>query len=106
MRSRRHSRGTRRQWESPLGTIPDWQRWSSWSSVPGPAAAPPTAAVREGLCIGCEQCLSVCPAGAISLSSDGKAVVDASLCRGCGACAQICPVGAVHITAPTRPDHR
>jgi len=105
MRSRRHSRGTRRR-ESPLGATPDWQRWSSWSSVPGPAAALPTATVGNDLCTGCGQCLSVCPAGAISLSSDGKAVVDASLCRGCGACAQICPVGAVHMSAPTRPDDR
>ncbi|UCC69095.1 MAG: 4Fe-4S binding protein [Armatimonadota bacterium] len=56
--------------------------------------------VLSDLCLGCGQCTSACPAGAICLSSEGKAVVDESLCRGCGACVPVCPTGAVGMSEP------
>lgn len=45
-------------------------------------------------CTGCEACVSVCPAGAISMV-DGKAKVDPSLCTDCGVCVDECPVEAI-----------
>lgn len=104
MRRRRHSRWAGRQFGNPFGAVPDWRRWSSWSSVPGPALAPRTAAVQEDVCVGCRQCVSACPTGAISLNSDGKAAVDTARCRGCAICEQVCPVGAIRISAPARPE--
>lgn len=41
-------------------------------------------------CIGCGDCVSACPADAISLK-DGIAFVDTRFCMGCGLCANTCP---------------
>ena len=98
MRRRRHSRGPQWRRGGEAAAISDWQRWWSWDWMP-------IAVVETDLCIGCEQCASACPAGAVSLSSEGKAVVEESLCRGCGACVGVCPVGAVQMSAPAR-SHR
>jgi MinD superfamily P-loop ATPase len=95
MRTRRRSRPPRRRRLSEYGTIPDLEHWWSLSWAPGPVSAPTTAVVQRDACIGCGQCASACPTGAISLGPDGKAVVDESLCRGCGICVKLCPVGAV-----------
>ena len=45
-------------------------------------------------CIGCENCMSVCPQSCIDLI-DNKAVIRQNNCLHCGNCAQICPVGVV-----------
>jgi electron transfer flavoprotein alpha subunit len=45
-------------------------------------------------CVGCEQCVGVCPVDAIRLE-DGIAVVDSSRCTGCGECLRTCPVEAI-----------
>lgn len=100
-RSGSHSRGPqRRRGRAPRAISDSQRRWWSWNSLPGPVSAPPIAVVETDLCIGCGQCTSVCPTGAISVRSQGQAVVDESLCRGCGACVQECPVGAVRMTEP------
>jgi len=50
-------------------------------------------------CIGCGDCLEVCPHGVLALQ-DGKAVIhDRGLCMECGACARNCPCGAIKVTA-------
>lgn len=54
--------------------------------------------VKINLCIGCEVCVEECPAGAISLNDDGKAVVDREKCLNkiCQwPCMTSCPVGAI-----------
>lgn len=53
------------------------------------------AVVDQNKCLGCAQCTSVCPMGAIAIDSAGKAVVDAEKCAGCGQCAGICPAQAI-----------
>jgi len=45
-------------------------------------------------CVGCEQCIGVCPVDAIRME-DGIAVVDPSSCTGCGECLRTCPVEAI-----------
>jgi NAD-dependent dihydropyrimidine dehydrogenase PreA subunit len=50
-------------------------------------------------CIGCGDCLEVCPHGVLELR-DGKAAVrDRGLCMECGACARNCPASAISVTA-------
>jgi len=106
-RSRGHSRGLQWGGGGEPKAISDLQRrWWSRNSVPGPVSAPPIAVVGTDLCIGCGQCASVCPAGAISVRSEQKAVVDESLCRGCGSCVEVCPVGAVQMSTPARSHRR
>lgn len=41
-------------------------------------------------CIGCGDCVGVCPSKAISIK-DGIAFVDTRFCMGCGLCANACP---------------
>lgn len=45
-------------------------------------------------CIGCGQCISVCPFNALSLVN-GKAVLDEASCRNCRECIPACPTGAI-----------
>ena len=60
------------------------------------------AIITREACIGCEQCVAVCPPGAITMV-DGVAVVEAGLCDGCGKCVTACPASAISISgsAPT-----
>jgi len=49
--------------------------------------------------IGCNQCIDVCSAGAISADGD-RVKVDPHLCMGCGGCATVCPTGAMSYAYP------
>ena len=71
-------------------------------AVPGtygtisPAGVQTTVAqVDPERCVGCGRCVQVCPTGAISLGSDGKARVRAELCQTCGLCFRECPRQAI-----------
>jgi len=48
---------------------------------------------RKDRCIGCGECINVCPEGAIALSSSGV-ITDQSKCVHCGICAETCPAEA------------
>lgn len=52
------------------------------------------AVVDKEACVGCEACVSVCPADAISME-DGVAVVDADTCADCAVCVDECPADAI-----------
>ena len=56
--------------------------------------------IDRELCTGCEQCVNVCPADAMTIQ-DAKAVINQSLCRQCGICAEQCPVQAISESIPT-----
>lgn len=52
--------------------------------------------VKTDDCRGCRACLKLgCPA--ISLSADGKAVIDPLICNGCPVCEQVCQAGAIQV---------
>ena len=51
--------------------------------------------VNKSLCCGCEECIAVCPVGAVALAVDGKAQIDANSCVCCGACMGECPQGVI-----------
>ncbi|KUL01643.1 4Fe-4S binding protein [Methanoculleus sp.] len=47
-------------------------------------------------CTGCETCVAVCPAAAITMEGD-RAKVDPGLCVDCGTCVDECPAGAISL---------
>jgi len=57
------------------------------------------ARVDRELCTGCENCLSYCSVGAISIQ-EGKAIIDERLCTECYVCIrnEICPSEAIEAT--------
>lgn len=46
-------------------------------------------------CIGCRMCVTVCPFGAMSYSSDMRKVIKCNLCDGDPQCVKFCPTGAI-----------
>jgi heterodisulfide reductase subunit A len=61
---------------------------------------PNKAYVKLDLCTGCEACIPICPAEAISME-DEKAKIDEIACTGCGACIPICPDEAIDLQGLT-----
>ena len=59
------------------------------------------AAVITGTCVGCGDCVRICPKEA-TVMTKGKVVIDLELCNGCGLCYSICSYNAIRITERTR----
>jgi len=60
----------------------------------------PIAEIARAACIGCEQCVPVCPTDAIAMDSEGIAVVDVGKCTGCRKCVKPCPTDAITMSGP------
>jgi len=54
--------------------------------------------------IGCNNCLDVCPAGAITDIGD-LVEIDNGICGGCGSCHSVCPTGSISYQYPSRIDN-
>jgi len=54
--------------------------------------------ISERLCIGCTECITVCPFAALEMDGDVAKVND--LCTDCGACVESCPVEAIVLDRP------
>ena len=48
-------------------------------------------------CLGYGSCVTACQFDAISVSSDGVAIVDPDLCTSCGACVKACPKNVIEL---------
>ena len=67
----------------------------------------PVAIIAGEKCIGCEQCVAVCPTGAISMNADDVALVDLAKCNGCAKCPAICPSSAISMSGtPESPESK
>ena len=55
---------------------------------------------RSERCIGCGQCLEICPNGAV-VASAGNLEYLRDQCQACGACCQVCPAGVRELVAKT-----
>jgi Fe-S-cluster-containing hydrogenase component 2 len=58
-------------------------------------AATGAARVNEARCIGCKECVTVCPLGAIDLHPTHGIPMRCDLCDGDPACVEVCPTGAL-----------
>lgn len=50
--------------------------------------------IDQDKCVGCNECVTTCPAKILSLV-DGKAEVTGEECMGCQSCSMMCPVEAI-----------
>jgi heterodisulfide reductase subunit A len=57
--------------------------------------SPTVAEVDPERCVGCGECIPVCPYTAIWRNNDQKAEINPALCLGCGTCVATCPSGAI-----------
>jgi indolepyruvate ferredoxin oxidoreductase alpha subunit len=48
-------------------------------------------------CLDCNQCLLVCPVGAVTRQGDKDFQIDADKCVSCRQCAEACPVNIIHL---------
>ncbi|HEX7474758.1 MAG TPA: glycyl-radical enzyme activating protein [Dehalococcoidales bacterium] len=61
-----------------------------WCQNPESQHRQPEVLLYEEKCIGCSQCVPVCPSGAIQILN-GKSHTRRNLCKGCGKCVIACP---------------
>ncbi|MCQ2373191.1 MAG: 4Fe-4S binding protein [Phascolarctobacterium sp.] len=61
--------------------------------------------VDRGTCIACEECVAICPVGAVSIR-EGKALIDYRSCLSCGACMRECPEDAISAKNGTAENQR
>ena len=73
------------------GTVWDDRNRECWHRMEGLVVE-----IDKDICIGCEECVSRCFMGAISIQ-DEKAAIDDDNCKGCGVCVENCPVNAISI---------
>lgn len=69
----------------------------AWCHNPETLSSKPVLMFYPLKCIGCGNCLTVCPQGAHQMQ-DNAHVIDRSLCVSCGACASACFSGALVIS--------
>ncbi len=65
-----------------------------WCHNPESIGFKPQTAYYADKCIGCSECIAVCPHHA-HRSENGAHIFDRELCVGCGMCAAVCPANAL-----------
>ncbi len=60
-----------------------------WCHNPESISFKPQIAYYSNKCIGCGECVSVCPSGAQKITNEGH-VFERNLCIGCGKCEKVC----------------
>ena len=54
--------------------------------------------VDNGKCIGCEECVDVCPVDVYEMQDEKSVPVNADECIGCESCVDVCEQGAISVT--------
>jgi NAD-dependent dihydropyrimidine dehydrogenase PreA subunit len=57
-----------------------------------------TVEVHEEKCIGCEECVDVCPVDVFEMKDEKSVPVNAEECIGCESCMEVCEQDAITIT--------
>jgi NAD-dependent dihydropyrimidine dehydrogenase PreA subunit len=54
--------------------------------------------VDEDKCVGCGECVDICPVGVLELQDEKAVPVNAEECIGCESCVEVCEQGAITVT--------
>ena len=54
--------------------------------------------VDNDKCIGCEECVDICPVDVYEMQNEKSVPVNAEECIGCESCVEVCEQGAITIT--------
>jgi len=54
---------------------------------------PPVVIIKD--CIGCKECVAICPSFVLEMAEEKAVVVKKDWCIGCGHCGAVCPTGAI-----------
>jgi pyruvate formate lyase activating enzyme len=68
-----------------------------WCHNPEGVRPEPQLSFQADLCIGCGECLSVCPNAVHVVTDDGEHVLERDRCTVCGRCAEACPSRALEV---------
>jgi len=56
-----------------------------------------TVTVNEEKCVGCEECVDVCPVEVFEMEDDKSKPVNADECLGCESCVEVCEEDAITV---------
>jgi NAD-dependent dihydropyrimidine dehydrogenase PreA subunit len=56
-----------------------------------------TPTVDESKCVGCEECVDVCPVEVFEMQDEKSVPVNAEECLGCESCVEVCEEGAISV---------
>ena len=54
--------------------------------------------VDEEKCIGCEECVNICPVDVYEMQNEKSVPVNAEECIGCESCVEVCEQDAITVT--------
>jgi NAD-dependent dihydropyrimidine dehydrogenase PreA subunit len=57
-----------------------------------------TVEVDNEKCIGCEECVDICPVDVYEMQNEKSVPVNAEECIGCESCVEVCAQGAITVT--------
>jgi NAD-dependent dihydropyrimidine dehydrogenase PreA subunit len=58
--------------------------------------------VEREKCIGCEECVNVCPVDVFEMEDEKSVPVNADECIGCESCVEVCEQEAITVTEVNR----
>jgi pyruvate formate lyase activating enzyme len=69
----------------------------AWCHNPESISSKQQKLFTKAKCIGCGECVKVCPLGAVTMTAEGP-ITDPRQCNLCGACAEVCPTRAIEMS--------
>ena len=62
--------------------------------------------VDDEKCVGCEECVDVCPVEVFEMTEGKSVPVNAEECLGCESCVEVCEEGAIVVEETQKPSQK